>query len=209
MTRTGRTILLTAFEPFGGRSQNASEEALNHLIKHPDLPAGLTLKGYRLPVETGTAGRLACRIIDTVRPDVVICLGEARREAVCLERFGYNERRFLIPDNAGNLIEGEPILPGAPDRYPATLPLETMLVAMQATGVPVQLSEDPGRYLCNEVLYSVLHHLAEHAPDVRAGFIHVPHLPRPDDEPETPSLPADEVVRALIAGLGSLFETSP
>lgn len=200
-------MLLTAFEPFSGRARNASLEALKQIMLQPaEVFSPLSLIMRRLPVETGHAARLICHAIDETCPEFVICLGEAKRDAICLEHAGYNELHFSIPDNAGNMRQDQPIVPGAPLVYLTTLPLETMLVAMQATGAPVRVSDDPGRYLCNEVLYSALHHITQRALDIQVGFIHVPHLPEVATDSEYPCLPTAEVVRALVVGLRSLVE---
>ena len=205
MAQLQKTTLLTAFEPFGGRDRNASAEALVQLV---ELPAGtfypLLLVAQHLPVETGRAAQLICRAIDQIYPDYVICLGEAKRDAICLERVGYNELCFTIPDNVGKMVQEQPVVPDAPLTYPATLPLEIMLPAMQKTGAPVRISDDPGRYLCNEVLFSTLHHIIQHNLSIQAGFIHVPRLPEAATEPDHPCLPTAETVRALTAGLLSL-----
>jgi pyroglutamyl-peptidase len=198
------SVLVTAFEPFGGRTLNASDEALARLLAQPDRLPGLTLIGRRLPVEAGRASEAVIRAIDEAQPAALVCLGEAKRDALCLERVGYNERHFNIPDNAGNLIEGQAILPGGPERYLATLPLEAMLRAVQATGTPVRFSENPGRYLCNEALYSALHHLAQSGRALPAGLIHVPLLPETINNPEDPCLPVEKTIRGLVAALGVL-----
>lgn len=192
-------ILLTAFEPFGGRQRNASAEALLRLQQTYRDFDGLQLDTRMLPVETGRAAEMLRHAVDDLRPDIVLCLGEAKREALCLETTGYNERRFRIPDNAGNQFEGTPIIEDAPASYASTLPLDTMMEAVKAVEVPVRLSDDPGRYLCNEALYSLLHHIATNNLAVQAGFLHVPHLPEAAVDETYPSLPTEDVIKGLEA----------
>jgi len=194
-------ILLTAFEPFGGRTRNASAEALAVLMQQSDVLKDLSLEARLLPVETGRASDELRRALDESQPDILLALGEAQREAICLEQLGVNQRRYTIPDNAGNLIEDEPVDPTGPPTYTTTLPLEVMLAAMQATGVPVRLSDDAGRYLCNEVLYTALHYARHHRRPERVGFIHLPHLPFAAVGDDYPSLSTEEVVPALQAAL--------
>ena len=199
-----RLLLLTAFEPFGGRAKNASQEALQRLMaKAADFPS-LRLTARFLPVETGVAAQAICRALDEVRPDILLSLGEAKRDTINLERFGYNERRYTIPDNAGNLLDGAPVVPGGPPAYRSTLPLEEILAAVQAAEIPIRLSDDPGRYLCNEVLYSALHHVTETRSPALVAFMHVPHLPEAADSPGYPSMPSHKVVQALSVALGAL-----
>ncbi len=198
-----KTILITAFEPFGGRALNASERALAAL---PDSLAGdVRLQKRLLPVEAGRASEAITSTIDEVGPDAVVCMGEATRDALCVEQIGFNERRYTAPDNAGNVFDGGPIDPAGPPDYRVTLPTSAMVAAMQAAGVPARLSEDAGRFLCNEVLFSALHHLATRGRPIPAGFIHVPRLPEAVEEGE-PSLPTEETVRGILAALGALIE---
>lgn len=195
-----KTILITAFEPFAGRSLNASERALQAL---PDTLGDVQLHKRLLPVETGRASEAIAQAIDEVNPDAVVCMGEALRDALCVEQIGYNERRYTIPDNAGNTFDGDPIDPDGPSDHCATLPTEAMVAAIRAAGVPVRLSDDAGRYLCNEVLFSTLHHLAKRGLDTPAGFIHVPLLPEVAEE-DKPSLPTKETAKGVLAALEAL-----
>jgi pyroglutamyl-peptidase len=52
-----------------------------------------------------------------------------------------------------------------------------MLAAVRAAGVPAEQSLSAGTYLCNQVLYALLHHLTVNGQSIPAGFIHVPALP--------------------------------
>jgi pyroglutamyl-peptidase len=198
-----KRILITAFEPFDGRTKNASAEAVKALMQET-IPANIEITVCLLPVETITAPEQVLRAINDRQPDYVVSLGEAKRDSVCIETVAYNERKFTIPDNAGFLLDGK-IVPDAATSYVATLPVEAMLHAIARTGVQVRLSDDAGRYLCNEVMYSVLHDLThrDQAP-VPAGFIHVPHLPEVALDPDYPSMPTEQVVRALLAVLDVL-----
>ena len=197
-----KTILVTAFEPFGGRARNASEAALRALPRR--LAAGFRLHKRLLPVEAGRASEAIAQAIDEIVPDAVVCLGEAARDALCVEQVAYNERRYPIPDNAGRTFDGSPIDPDAPPLYRATLPVEAMVILMQATGVPARLSDDAGRYLCNEALFSALNHLTKRGMAIPAGFIHVPLLPETAKE-DQPSLPTKETVRGVLAALMALI----
>lgn len=199
------SVLLTAFEPFGGRAKNASAEALAGVMQQAGALPGLSLTARLLPVEAGLAADQLRSALDEVRPDVLLSLGEAPRDVVCLEQMGYNERRFSIPDNAGNLLTDQPVDPVGPPTYSASLPLAAMLAAIQVVEVPVRLSDDPGRYLCNEVFYSGLAYAAQRAPHLRVGFIHVPYLPSAVTDSDHPSLPTDQVVRAVMAALQTLL----
>ena len=173
MILTLSPLLLTAFEPFGGAAVNASLEVARLLV---DADASITLAV--LPVVRGEAERIALAALQSLieagtPPALVLSLGEAPRPHVCLEAVAVNQDDFPIPDNAGNQPRGEPILPGGPDVWAATLPLEELAAELRgATPVPVVVSRDAGTFLCNHLAYRLGRALA--ASPLPYGFVHVP-----------------------------------
>ncbi len=170
-------ILVTGFEPFGGRNRNPSREAALALD-------GLTLGGVRiaarvLPVDTRGAPRQLDAAIADLRPDAVVCLGEAaRRTKISIERVAVNLLDFPIPDNTGQQPVDQEVVVGGPVAYFATLPVRRLRDAL-ADETPVELSMSAGTYLCNQVMYHALHTQAKTG--VPAGFV---HLPRSFSNPE-------------------------
>jgi pyroglutamyl-peptidase len=73
-----------------------------------------------------------------------------------------------------------------------------MIAAINEAGLPGAISNTAGTFVCNDVLYSLLHHYA--GTNVRCGFIHVPWLP----EQGEPSLPLSDTVKALTAAVSAL-----
>lgn len=195
-------ILVTGFEPFAQRTHNPSQRAVERLLRRP--PRGAQVEGRILPVDTERAVALLLEAVEEVRPQAVVCLGEAPgRPAICLEQVAVNLLEFPIPDNAGHQPQGEPVVAGGPAAYFATLPLRAMQAAMRRAGVPAVLSLSAGAYLCNQVMYALLHHLASPPAPVPAGFIHLPALPEEEaarDRPG-PSMHLTLAVRGVRVGL--------
>src|SRR5205814_3261643 len=90
-------------------------------------------------------------------------------------RIAINVDDARMPDNAGERPLDEPIAANGPPAYFATLPVKAMAVAMRAAGVPAEVSNSAGTYVCNHLMYGVLHYLAASGQRARAGFIHVPY----------------------------------
>ena len=156
----------------------------------------------RLIVVFGAAGEAALAAAARLRPDAVVCVGQAGgRAGVTPELVAVNLRSARIPDNAGNAPMDEPVVPGGPDGLFSTLPVEEMAARVRALGLPASVSYSAGTYVCNDLMYTVLHHFA--GTGVRAGFIHVPFLPEQAEE-SVPSLPLSDMVRALTAAIGAL-----
>jgi len=84
---------------------------------------------------------------------------------------------FPIPDNVGIQHGGNPVFEGGPAAYMATLPVKTIASELRASGIPAKISNSPSTYLCNQMMYTVLHLIAEKGLRTRAGFIHVPAHP--------------------------------
>lgn len=189
-------ILVTAFGPFGGRSENASSLALHGLKKaFPDLRTRV------LPVDTVIAPIRLRRAIRELRPDAVVMLGEAAgSKRIRLETTAWNELDFRIPDNAGRQITAQPVVAGSPESRPSTLPLQTLYEKLDALGHAVSLSDDAGRYLCNQLFYTAAEFLGKGSKTCPAGFI---HLPLEHD------YPTERVVSALSEVIRELRSAGP
>ena len=188
-----KKLLITGFDPFGGETVNPSWEAVRLL---PDRIGKYELCKLQIPTVFGAAGQRVLQKAAEVKPDVILCIGQAGgRAAVTPERIGINVRSARIPDNAGNQPKEEPIVPGGPDGLFATVPVAGMAQAILDANLPGAVSNTAGAFVCNDALYTLLHHYL--GTSVRAGFIHVPYIP----EQGTPNLPLEQTVQALIAAI--------
>ena len=191
-----KKLLITGFDPFGGESVNPSWEAVKLL---PDRIGAYELHKLQIPTVFGVAAQTVLQKAAQVNPDVILCIGQAGgRAAVTPERIGINVRSARIADNAGNQPQEEPIVPNGPDGLFATVPAVKMALAIQNAGLPGAVSNTAGAFVCNDTLYTLLHHYA--GTSVRAGFIHVPYIP----EQGTPNLPLEQTVQALTAAIEAL-----
>lgn len=180
-------ILVTAFEPFGGERENPTTEIITRLQGVDTL---------LLPVSFRDAALIALDKIRETKPDAVIMLGQAGgRAVISLERCAINVAEAKTPDNDGYLPKGESIVVDGPAAYLCRLQLQSLCQEIRATGVPCQVSNTAGLYVCNTLYYSVMHH----CPSLPALFIHVPYSPRQAVEktPTTPSMNVSDMVTAV------------
>ncbi len=195
--KTGKRILVTAFEPFGGDDTNSSLEALRSL---PDmLPDGTTVCRAVLPVVFGRCGQALADAIAQVQPDRILALGMAAgRDKITPEVFAVNARYAVLPDNEGQSYPTlTPIAPEGPAAYRSTLPVEKLVNVLRENGIPSGLSFSAGAYVCNDLFYALMG-LAT----VPAGFVHVPQsLEKAKDG--RPGLAQERINRGveILAGL--------
>ena len=200
-------ILLTGFEAFDQSNINPSAEAIKKIAQDPQYAS--LIMPLDLPVDTITAPGIILEAIEIFNPDAVVCLGEASgRLAISIERVALNLMDFRIPDNTGNVKQDETIVPKGPDAYFSTIPVRKIYENMQAAGIPAELSLSAGAYLCNQILYTVLHKFA--GTSKTAGFIHVPSLPQQVVEKKKlfPSMALETTVSAVKIVLDTIKDQS-
>ena len=191
-----KKLLITGFDPFDGATINPSWEAVKLL---PDTIGDYELHKLQIPTVFGLAPKTVLEKAAEIQPDVIISVGQAgTRPAVTPERIGINVRDARITDNAGISPKDEPIVPGGPDGLFSTLPVKAMIAAISEAGLPASISNTAGTFVCNDVLYSLLHYYT--GTDTRCGFIHVPWLP----EQGQPSLPLEDTAKALEIAISAL-----
>ena len=194
-----KRLLITGFDPFGGETLNPSWEAVRRL---PDTVGGFKLTKLEIPTEFQRASKTLLAAAENLRPDAILCVGQAGgRVGVTPEAVGINLREARIADNAGFRPCNTPVIPGGPVAYFATLPVREMVAAIQTAGLPASLSLSAGAFVCNDVLYTVLHRYA--GTDVKAGFIHVPFLPEQAKE-NVPCMTLEQIVCGLTAAIETL-----
>ena len=123
------------------------------------------------------------------------------RAAITVERIAQNlndSTRYQLSDNHGRSLQDQPTVPGGPVAYRSTLPLRAMVKAMREAGVPAYISDAPGTFCCNHLMYGILHHISTSNLGIRAGWIHLPHLPSVASMPENIGAPSMSVETAAM-----------
>lgn len=180
-----RSVLITAFDPFGGRDYNPTERLLDM------LPADGIIK-LTLPTSYSRAPELLRAAVKEHSPSAVICTGLASgRSAVSLEFAALNIRDADVCDNDGERASGQSIIPGAPNALFTDLDLGEYARSVRASGVPCCVSYHAGTFVCNCVYY---HLLTLGVPGV---FIHVPDDERSAPSEDSPQLRLGDSARAV------------
>lgn len=196
-------VLLTGFEPFGGESINPSFDAVKRL--GTEGMDGVVLETLQVPCVFDIVIDMLTVTMRRFKPGVVICVGQAGGSAaVGVERVAINLDDAHMPDNAGRQPVDIPIVADGPAAYFSTLPIKAIVAALHAVGIPAEVSQSAGTYVCNHLFYGLAHLIATEFSGVRGGFIHVPYLPEQAARQRgAPSMSLDTVVRALQVAIGS------
>jgi pyroglutamyl-peptidase len=151
-------VIVTGFEPFGGRAINRSWQVVERL--------GPRFERVRLPVEYRRILELVPALLAR-RPRALLLVGEAARGVLTLERVARNACNPALADNTGDcraLVD-----PSGPAELVATWDIERALAAARGV-IAAEISDDAGGYCCNSSLYCALRSGA----GVPIGFVHVP-----------------------------------
>lgn len=191
-----KKLLITGFEPFGGEVLNASWEAVSRL---PEEIAHYQLTKLQIPTVFGYAADKVLEAAGVLEPDVILCIGQAGgRMEVTPEVIGINLRESRMADNAGNQPVNVPVIEGGDAAYFSTVPVREMVREIKKAGIPASLSYTAGTFVCNDLLYTLLHHY--HDTRTQVGFIHVPFILEQAGEKRF-CLPLKDIVAALAAAV--------
>ena len=200
-----KTVLITGFEPFGGESVNPSWEVVSSLDNA--IIGGCRVIARQLPCVFGESLAVLNGAIDALSPSLVLAVGQAGgRTDITVERVAINVDDARIADNQGQQPVDVPVVADGPAAWFSTLPIKAMVMAMRNAGIPASVSQTAGTFVCNHVMYGLLHKLRD-APAVKGGFIHIPYLPQQAAQhPGAPSMAAETVRRALEVAIATALQ---
>lgn len=198
-------ILITGFDPFGGEKVNPSFEAVRKL---EDVIAGAQIVKIELPtVFNKSIIELETAIIKE-SPDIVVCVGQAGgRFDLTIERVSINVDDARISDNEGNQPIDKAIFENGENAYFSNLPIKAMITEIRKGGIPASLSNSAGTFVCNHIMYGLLHLINTKYPAIRGAFIHVPFIPaQVMNKPNTPYMELEKITEGLTLALKAAIE---
>ncbi|WP_298862443.1 pyroglutamyl-peptidase I [uncultured Gimesia sp.] len=208
-----RKVLLTGFEAYGNTPTNPAESVARVLdgtaVGDAEIVARIVPNVFFECIDFVT------NLIAEVQPELVIMLGEyGGRAMITVERLAQNlndATRYGLADNAGCALQGQPTAVEGPAAYYATLPLRAMVKGMRIAGIPADISDAAGTFCCNHLMYGILHHIATERLPIRAGWIHLPHLPcvaALDENLGAPSMSVETSAAGVRLGIQAALENS-
>lgn len=192
-------ILVTGFDPFGGEKINPAIEAVKRL---PNEIAGNKIIKLEVPTIFYQSADVVKKAIEKENPEMVINVGQAGgRGAITPERIAINFQSGSTPDNSGKGPKEGKIQVDGLDGYFTQLPIKKMVTDIRHAGIPAQISNSAGTYVCNHLFYEIQYLIHHDYPDLKGGFIHIPYLPSQTKNGRCPSMSLENMVVGLTAAI--------
>jgi pyroglutamyl-peptidase len=198
-------VLITGFNPFGGEKINPSFEAVRKLEA---VIAGAEIVRIEIPTVFNKSIMELEKAIVKENPDIVICVGQAGgRFDLTIERVAINVDDARIPDNEGNQPIDKAIFETGENAYFSSLPIKAMVEEIREAGIPASLSNSAGTFVCNHLMYGLLHLINTKYPSVRGTFIHVPFIPaQVMSKSNTPYMELEKITEGLALAIKAAIE---
>lgn len=163
MTRPeSHSVLVTAFQPFGAWKINSSQQMLAHLDGPPHW------RTLVLPVAHAPARDQLYEALDKFKPDLCLLTGLADEPVLRLET------RARLPLGWRGVYV-----------HSGKWPWHEAQQAIRSTGLPVRLSTDAGRYVCEASYWALLEFKSHFHFPKSAAFLHIPPIERGFDPRDT------------------------
>jgi len=179
--------------------------------KHKINPAGIiaqelngehinniSIIGYELPVSFRKVISNVPLLVRESKADVILGLGLAGgRPNITIERVAINIMDTDKPDIDDYTPTDEKIVESGPAAYFSTLPIKKILAEMRKNGIPAMVSNSAGTYVCNTLMYMILHTITLEKLHAIGGFFHLPFLPEQVLDKPQPSMSKDLIKKAI------------
>lgn len=186
------SVLLTAFEPYDHWQENSSWLALVELTRWLEDTQHITTRRYPVSLP-GVRKRLAEDLRGNY--DLVLHLGQAPGAThILLEAVGLNVH-----------ANGQPLIDDAPTAYRSALPLAQWREQLCEAGIPAQVSQHAGTYLCNATLFLSQHLIAQQQMASQVAFVHLPLTPA--QAAREPSMRASMSTPLVAAAIAAMLQT--
>ena len=198
-------VLITGFNPFGGEKINPSFEAVKKL---DNVIAKSEIVKLEIPTVFNKSIMELEKAIIRENPDIVICVGQAGgRFDLTIERVAINVDDARIPDNEGNQPIDKAVFKAGENAYFSNLPIKAMVEKIREANIPASLSNSAGTFVCNHLMYGLLHLIHTKYPLVRGTFIHVPFIPaQVMSKPNMPYMELDKITEGLTLAIKAAIE---
>ena len=173
------TVLVTGFGPFPGAPFNPTGPLVKRIarLRRPAL-AEIKIIPHVFATSYAAVDRELPRLIAEHKPRVLLMFGLAARAKYLRIETRARNVLALLPDVSGQSLRRNSILPGGSATLALPAQTRSLLTAARNACVPVMLSRDAGRYLCNYLCWRAAEASANDEGPRLAAFVHVPAIAR-------------------------------
>jgi pyroglutamyl-peptidase len=172
-------ILITGFGPFPGAPFNPTGPLVKRLarLQRPAL-ADIKIIPHIFPTSYAAVDRELPELIAKHKPRALLMFGlAARTKSLRIETRARNALA-LLPDVSGLSLRRNSIFPGGPATLGLSVQTRPLLMVARDACVPVMLSHDAGRYLCNYLCWRAVEASRLDDGPRLVAFVHVPAISR-------------------------------
>ncbi|MCL2932398.1 MAG: peptidase C15 [Trichodesmium sp. MAG_R03] len=144
-------VLLTSFDIWKPEQKSNSSDDLLALISSQELTDYCLNFIRKLPVDSQIAPEIVISQIEKFQPDIIVCCGMAEK------------REILTIESQAN--SGSKVIKTSVD-------LSNLVLGLDG----IKISNDAGKFVCEDLYYSVLKYLDEGCLKSKCIFVHVPIL---------------------------------
>ena len=139
--------LLVGFKAYAAHKENPAEKVLAAFEGREGVKTVLLDVSFKKVLDLS-------RIIEEEKPDCIVTVNLSPfRKEPAIEEYAYNEMNSVQPDEDGEVMLGEEIVPGGPKSLNCALDIPSVQQFVASCGNAVSISIDPGRFVCNEASY--------------------------------------------------------
>ena len=200
------TVLVTGFGPFPGAPFNPAARLVERLsrLRRPGL-GDVRVAAHVFATRYADVDRELPALIAREKPDALLMFGLAARSRTLRVETRAHNALALLPDASGASVRRARIAAGQESPRRLRAPAMHLYAAVRRARVPVILSRDAGRYLCNYLCWRAAEAAARRGGPRIVAFIHVPAIRRTTRRRSVNRrINADDLVRAGTAILMTL-----
>jgi len=167
-----QNVLITAFQPFPGVTENPTETLLRSLptCRDHDL---VRARHLLVPTSYADAPRELRGALESRTSALVMTGYSGQATGLVLERCATSARLPGRPDATGFC---PPAAIEKPETMETAVDIGAIVARLTDAGLSACESRDAGSYVCNHLYFTALRALAETSPSVPALFVHFPAL---------------------------------
>lgn len=196
-----KSLLVTAFNPFGGDSTNSSMAVLEAL---PEKIGDIKTEKLLVPTVYNTCAEKAWQRAKEKGVAAILAMGQAGgRDAVTPEKKAVNMADAAMADNKGVVLNKAKLSEDGRDEYFSTLPVEKMAEAARRAGYVSYVSMSAGLFVCNSMLYGLLKRADDENSGIKCAFLHLPFAK--EQGKDAFSMETRDLVRCVSEIIKSIF----